>query len=162
MKEKAIKDYPRYIAYPDGRVKSLFTNKFLKPLPMKSGYYRYFLRNEEGVKPFLVHRIIAKTFIDNPNGKRTVNHIDGDKSNNSVGNLEWSTYSENQKHAYNTGLASKQKSGVSGKVVVDSDTGIFYDSCKAAHDSKSFKWGYSYTRSMLNGRFENKTSLMYV
>lgn len=51
-----------------------------------------------------IHRITATTFIPNPENKRTVNHIDGDKRNNHISNLEWATYSENAQHAVRLGL----------------------------------------------------------
>ena len=50
-----------------------------------------------------VHRIVANAFIPNPQNKRTVNHIDCDKNNNHVSNLEWATYSENAQHAHANG-----------------------------------------------------------
>ncbi len=53
-------------------------------------------------KPF--HRIVAETFIDNPQGKPHINHIDGNKLNNRVDNLEWVTNKENMQHAYKIGL----------------------------------------------------------
>lgn len=62
-----------------------------------------------GNKPLggYIHRIAATTFIPNPENKRTVNHIDGDKTNNHISNLEWATYQENARHAFDTGLLFK-------------------------------------------------------
>jgi len=54
-----------------------------------------------------VHREVAEYFVPNPEGKKYVNHIDGNKTNNNASNLEWVTSSENTLHAYNTGLKQK-------------------------------------------------------
>ena len=55
-----------------------------------------------------IHRIVANTFIPNPENKSTVNHIDGDKRNNHISNLEWATYSENFQHALKLGLINNK------------------------------------------------------
>ena len=69
------------------------------------GYATVYLYNKDNVcKCHLVHRIVAKMFIENPKKLPCINHKDGNKLNNNVDNLEWCTYSDNLKHAYRTGL----------------------------------------------------------
>ncbi len=58
-------------------------------------------------KTMLVHRIVAEHFIPNPENKLCINHKDGNKLNNNVGNLEWCSYSENSYHAYKSGLMAE-------------------------------------------------------
>ena len=70
----------------------------------RDGYLRVHLSKNGKRTSELVHRLVAKTFIDNPNNKPQVNHINGRKDDNRVENLEWCTASENVTHAYRTGL----------------------------------------------------------
>lgn len=87
-----------------GRVKSLPRNgtikqeRILKPHRVQ-GYLLAELFNRGAHKGKRIHRLVAEAFIPNPDNKREVNHIDGDKHNNRVENLEWVTSSENQLHA---------------------------------------------------------------
>lgn len=57
-----------------------------------------------GAKRFFIHQLVARTYIPEVKGKHFVNHIDGDKQNNRVYNLEWCTYKENTHHAFKKGL----------------------------------------------------------
>ena len=60
-------------------------------------------------KTFILHRLVALAFIPNPLNKRTINHKNGIKTHNSINNLEWNTYSENNQHAIDTKLRPPQK-----------------------------------------------------
>lgn len=90
-----------FIVFEDGRI-----FKKLDPPVSSSGYK--FVRI--GPKSQPLHRVVASAFIPNPENKPQVNHIDGDKTNNAVSNLEWVTAQENCVHAYVTGLRNRQKS----------------------------------------------------
>ena len=96
MKEiwSVIVGFPMYKISTFGRVKSLYTNKILKPIN-KKGYM--FVTLAEGGKQYnrAIHRLVAKYFIPNPNNKKYVNHKHCIRSDNRVGNLEWVTAKEN-------------------------------------------------------------------
>lgn len=76
-------------------------SKLLTPIKHHGGYLIVHL-GENKIK--MIHTLVAEAFIPNPEGKRFVNHIDGNKHNNSVSNLEWVTSKENMNHAIRTGL----------------------------------------------------------
>ena len=101
---KDIKEFNgKYSASNLGAVKNNFTRKILKPMKNHNGYLVIHLWNGNKTS-FRIHRIIAEMFIPNPENKKTVNHKNGVKTDNRAENLEWSTSSENIKHAFVIGL----------------------------------------------------------
>lgn len=81
----------------------------LKLLLNNNGYKIVNLCKNGITKLTLVHRLVAQAFIKNTNNYNCINHIDGNKTNNNIENLEWCTYKENIQHAYRTGLNKKSK-----------------------------------------------------
>ena len=77
--------------------------KVMKPLDNGMGYLRIKLTKGNKPKRVMLHRIIAEAFIPNPENKRCVNHIDGNKKNNLLSNLEWCTHTENAQHSIKIG-----------------------------------------------------------
>ena len=98
-----------YSVSDKGDVYSHRSHKLMTIWCKKGKYPRVTLSNNGKEKTFCVHRLVAEAFIPNTLGKKTVNHIDGDKTNNHVSNLEWNTMSENMHHAVVNGLASPPK-----------------------------------------------------
>ena len=100
---KRYKDYD-YMVTREGRVFSLKTNKEIYQWRDNTGYMQVRLFKDGKKKCFRVHRIVAELFIPNPNNKKMVNHIDGDKTNNTFENLEWVTNKENTQHGYDNNM----------------------------------------------------------
>lgn len=100
----------RYIISRNGEVVNKTSGKKLKILTRNNGYPHVALYDGR-MRMRRLHRLVAKAFIPNPMNYSDVNHIDGDKMNNAVSNLEWCSRSQNIKHAYETGLRPRIFSG---------------------------------------------------
>lgn len=89
------------------------------------GYLYVKFRHDGKPKTKLVHRLLAEVFIPNPKGLPAVNHVDGDKGNNDLSNLEWCTHSENQNHAWKTGLQKRLSNTGQRYIYRDDETGNY-------------------------------------
>lgn len=113
MKEvwKDIEDYEGLYQVSNlGRVKRVTTNSILKPLKHQQGYLRVRLSKNNIAFTKTIHRLVAQAFIPNPDNKPEVNHIDEDKTNNNINNLEWSTRKDNLNYGTRNKRMSKTKS----------------------------------------------------
>lgn len=133
---KEIKDVPDYLISENGDIYSNLTKRQLKKSINKFGYNHIRLFKNGIRHNFQIHRLVAATYIENPLNKPQVNHIDGNKSNNHVSNLEWVTQSENIRHAINTGLKSTfvhENARIScSKKIIDVETRTIYNSISEA------------------------------
>lgn len=93
----------------DGVLRNIKSKKIVRGYTEKNGYQRVRIENKclGGVVRTSIHQLVAEAFIPNPNGLTEINHIDTNKQNNNVSNLEWTDHSGNMKHAYAHGINRK-------------------------------------------------------
>lgn len=109
MEIKAIPNHPGYYATTDGKIYSAKSNKFLSQ-SLRGPYLRVCLFEDGEKHGYAVHRLIAETFIPNPNKLPQVNHKDENKLNNNADNLEWVTVQENANYGTrNKRISEKNK-----------------------------------------------------
>lgn len=137
-----MKSYKRY---KEGKILKLskYSNGYLfvklSPMNTHRGEYK---------KAYSVHRLVAETFIPNPNNYPCVNHKDGNKQNNNVDNLEWCTYSYNLKHAIEIGVVKNQCKICRKVWVTKDDDRLEFDTMESCCDYFGFTkcWLGNYSR----------------
>lgn len=144
-----------YIISTFGRVYNTKYERFLKACLNNSGYRTVNLY-QDGVKTSIsIHRLVAETFLSNYLNKDWVNHIDGNKENNHVSNLEWATPSENRIHAYRTGLQSPP----SMRAVRVVETNEVFESISSC--ARAFNLHEKSIHRYLSGMFEHRLGLHF-
>lgn len=114
-KWKSIEGYPNYIVSDTGEIRNI-NSISSHSIRDKKGYFVTDLYKDGKRKTARVHRLVAEAFIPNPENKSEVNHLNGNKKDNRVSNLEWTTKKENMSHAVSNGLTSHIPSyGMLGK-----------------------------------------------
>ena len=103
--------YENYFISNFGNIKNSKTNRILKPSTHRQGYKRIGLFINGKQKMFLIHRLVGLAFLENPDNKAMIDHIDNNPGNNNVKNLRWATNQDNQ---YNLGINKNNKSGYKG------------------------------------------------
>jgi len=141
----------KYSITEDGTVINNKTKRVKKAHLDRCGYLH--MRLSDKNKKYFVHRLVALTYIENPDNKETVNHKDGNKLNNHVSNLEWMTNKENLKHAYNNNLTK-------GIPVKCTKTGKIWNSISQAAKENKINPGHLY--NMLHGKTTNTSELEYI
>lgn len=104
-----VRSHDKHTKHNYGGLK-LQKGRILNPKKGTNGYVRVYLSDKNSkTKRFSIHRIVGNAFVENPQGKPQINHINSDRSDNRASNLEWVTNSENQKHAYKNGKQKPRK-----------------------------------------------------
>ena len=101
--------FPNYEVSNFGRIRNKFSKNIVSLYTSKFGYSIARLHMGQDKKDYRIHRIVMETFIPNPHNYTDVNHIDGNKSNNHLSNLEWCDRGHNIQHAYDKGLRYRRQ-----------------------------------------------------
>jgi hypothetical protein len=108
---RSVENYDNYAVSSFGRVKNTKTGRILKAGLNRNGYFIVMLCENAIKKTYLVHRLVACAFIDNPDNKECVDHKNNDRTSNQLTNLRWATTNENQ---HNKKLSNNNTSGCKG------------------------------------------------
>lgn len=121
MEFTTIKKHPQYEISKEGIVRKIVTSAIKSQYLNDKGYYMISIRYGLKTNPCRVSRLVAETFISNPQNKAEVNHINGIKTDNLWTNLEWATHKENIEHANKTGLTNNKGSNNGMAILTEGD-----------------------------------------
>jgi hypothetical protein len=162
---KQIKNFSNYYITPDAELYSTARRSLRKMKPHydeKVRYYRVHLVNDDGVgKSLLLHRLVALTYLEKPEGDYEVNHIDGDKLNNCLTNLEWVTRSENLKHAYSLNLMTVEGTANPRCILTEEQVVEIYSKLMAGEKNSVVASEYGIDRTTILG-IKKKLSWNYL
>lgn len=136
----------------------IYPERILKGSVSPRGYNICTLCKDGKVTSYTLHSLIAQTFIPNPENKPEVNHIDGNKLNNCVNNLEWVTYYDNRKHAF----IELNKTSAITHILIDVISGEKYQSARQAYMHNNFQFTFRHFRKMLTGKRKNHTNFKII
>lgn len=156
-----VKSLDRFINHYMGGF-SLIKGHLLKTRINSRGYVGVVLKKNTIAKSFVVHRLMAIAFIENKFNKPIINHKNGIKTDNRLENLEWSTYSENTKHAFDNNLINNLKgtSRYNSKLTIDIVKKIRKNELNLKNKDLATLYGVS--RSLITNVMQNKTWKNYV
>ena len=155
---KRIDGYDNYSISNQGRVRNDSTNHILKPNKNKKGYFRVGLSKNGKSKTHSVHRLIGLAFLENPNNKEIVDHIDGDPTNNNISNLRWATGEQN---AWNTKSSNPYGKGVYKTSCPELYNGEPYFYSTICHKGKKHRLGIFKTAEEASIVYEAKAKELF-
>ena len=146
-----INNFENYLVSSCGKIKNSDSDKILKPQLTKTGYYQIGLCKNSKVKNYKIHRLVYEAFINKINDNYQINHIDSNRLNNSLLNLELVTNRENQYHRLNKnhkfyciGITTKKQKQKSGKIDIYYQATIIFNNKTHTKNSKNLddaiKW----------------------
>lgn len=147
----------KYLITADGRVFSEYSGKFLSQRVNKQGYLYCNLYHNRHRYSMKSHRLVAETFIPNPENKPCVNHKDGNKLNNHVNNLEWLTVKENTQHSYDNGLQEGIKGSANGSSKLTEDQAREIYALKGTASQREIAQRYGVNRTQVSLIHNHKT-----
>lgn len=146
---KQIDNYPNYSISSLGNIKNSITNKLLKP-NNKGGYYIVSLTCNKIKKCHRIHRLVAMSFIDNPENKSDVNHKDKNCLNNNANNLEWMTRKENNIHRCKNAIITTNKNKIVNRIDIKSN--VILETYNSIEDAALWLVSNNLTKNTHNGR----------